>query len=37
MVLGSEIDRIWRRLRIFRMLTGSDEIQKNGIAKALLS
>ncbi|MCU4298270.1 acyl-CoA dehydrogenase family protein [Brevibacterium permense] len=36
MVHGSEIEGIWRRLRMFRMLTGSDEIQKNGIAKELL-
>lgn len=36
MVQGAEIEGIWRRLRMFRMLTGSDEIQKNGIAKGLL-
>ncbi|GAA2104138.1 acyl-CoA dehydrogenase family protein [Brevibacterium salitolerans] len=36
MVHGAEIEWIWRKVRMFRMLTGSDEIQKNGIAKALL-
>ncbi|GAA4513515.1 acyl-CoA dehydrogenase family protein [Brevibacterium yomogidense] len=36
MVHGAEIEWIWRKLRMFRMLTGSDEIQKNGIAKVVL-
>ncbi|WP_306317029.1 MULTISPECIES: acyl-CoA dehydrogenase family protein [unclassified Streptomyces] len=36
MVRGSEIEWMFRRLRMFRILTGSSEIQKNGIAKALL-
>ncbi|PXY36953.1 acyl-CoA dehydrogenase [Prauserella flavalba] len=36
MVKGSEIEWLFRRLRMFRILTGSSEIQKNGIAKALL-
>lgn len=33
---GSEIEWLFRRLRMFRVLTGSSEIQKNGIAKHLL-
>ncbi|WP_029090035.1 acyl-CoA dehydrogenase family protein [Brevibacterium album] len=37
MVHGAEVEWIWRKLRMFRMLTGSDEIQKNGIAKAVLA
>ncbi|TQM14805.1 acyl-CoA dehydrogenase family protein [Pseudonocardia kunmingensis] len=37
MVRGSEIEWMFRRLRMFRILTGSSEIQKNGIAKALLT
>ncbi|MBN9738197.1 MULTISPECIES: acyl-CoA dehydrogenase [unclassified Pseudonocardia] len=36
MVQGSEIEWMFRRLRMFRILTGSSEIQKNGIAKDLL-
>ncbi|TCP39059.1 alkylation response protein AidB-like acyl-CoA dehydrogenase [Tamaricihabitans halophyticus] len=36
MVRGSEVEWLFRRLRMFRVLTGSSEIQKNGIAKALL-
>lgn len=35
MVQGSPIDQIWRSLRMFRMLTGSSEIQLNGIARQL--
>lgn len=34
---GSEIERLFRRLRTFRITTGSSEIQKNAIAKALLA
>ncbi|MGW6459536.1 acyl-CoA dehydrogenase family protein [Streptomyces sp. NPDC055078] len=34
---GSEIEWLFRRLRMFRVLTGSSEIQKNGIARNLLS
>ncbi|MBC3192584.1 acyl-CoA dehydrogenase family protein [Pseudonocardia sp. C8] len=37
MVQGSEIESLFRRLRMFRVLTGSSEIQKNGIAKNLLA
>ncbi|MPZ62843.1 MAG: acyl-CoA dehydrogenase [Propionibacteriales bacterium] len=36
MVRGSEIEWLFRRLRMFRILTGSSEIQKNGIAKEVL-
>ena len=36
LVQGSEVEWLFRRLRMFRVLTGSSEIQKNGIAKALL-
>ncbi len=35
MVQGSPIDQIWRSLRMFRMLTGSSEIQLNGISRQL--
>ncbi|WP_279537852.1 acyl-CoA dehydrogenase family protein [Amycolatopsis acidicola] len=31
MVRGSEVEWLFRRLRMFRVLTGSSEIQKNGI------
>ncbi|MEU6844053.1 acyl-CoA dehydrogenase family protein [Streptomyces sp. NPDC046716] len=37
LVRGAEIEWIFRRLRMFRVLTGSSEIQKNGIARDLLS
>ncbi|MGW5647695.1 acyl-CoA dehydrogenase family protein [Saccharopolyspora sp. NPDC003752] len=37
MVRGAEVEWLFRRLRMFRILTGSSEIQKNGIAKALLA
>ena len=37
MTRGSEIEWLWRRLRMFRILTGSSEIQKNGIAKQILA
>ncbi len=37
MVRGSEIESLFRRLRMFRVLTGSSEIQKNAIAKTLLT
>ena len=33
---GAEVEWLFRRLRMFRILTGSSEIQKNGIAKRLL-
>ncbi|MCG3754496.1 MULTISPECIES: acyl-CoA dehydrogenase family protein [unclassified Amycolatopsis] len=36
LVRGAEVEWLFRRLRMFRVLTGSSEIQKNGIAKALL-
>lgn len=36
LVKGSEIEWLFRRIRMFRILTGSSEIQKNGIAKELL-
>ncbi|WP_420036996.1 acyl-CoA dehydrogenase family protein [Streptomyces sp. cg28] len=35
-VRGAEIEWIFRRPRMFRVLTGSSEIQKNGIARNLL-
>ncbi|GAA4832348.1 hypothetical protein GCM10025787_09570 [Saccharopolyspora rosea] len=34
---GAEVEWLFRRLRMFRILTGSSEIQRNGIAKALLA
>jgi alkylation response protein AidB-like acyl-CoA dehydrogenase len=37
MVQGSEIESAFKKLRMFRVLTGSSEIQRNGIAKALLA
>ncbi|ETT27187.1 acyl-CoA dehydrogenase [Rhodococcus aetherivorans] len=37
MVRGAEVEWLFRRLRMFRVLTGSSEIQKNGIAKQLLA
>ncbi|MDA3642780.1 acyl-CoA dehydrogenase family protein [Saccharopolyspora indica] len=37
LVRGSEVEWLFRRLRMFRILTGSSEIQKNGIAKELLT
>lgn len=37
MVRGSEVESLFRRLRMFRVLTGSSEIQKNAIAKSLLA
>lgn len=36
MVRGCEIELLWHRARMFRVLTGSSEIQRNGIAKQLL-
>ena len=36
LVRGSEIETLFRRLRMFRIVTGSSEIQKNGIAKQIL-
>lgn len=36
MIRGSEVEWLFRRLRMFRITTGSSEIQKNGIAKAVL-
>lgn len=36
LVRGAEVEWVFRRLRMFRVLTGSSEIQKNGIAKELL-
>ncbi|QQM20510.1 acyl-CoA dehydrogenase family protein [Rhodococcus sp. P-2] len=36
-VRGSEIESLFQRLRMFRILTGSSEIQKNGIARQLLT
>lgn len=36
MVRGSEVEWLWRRLRMFRVLTGSSEIQKNAIARELM-
>ncbi|SFS97087.1 acyl-CoA dehydrogenase family protein [Saccharopolyspora flava] len=37
MVRGSEVESLFRRLRMFRVLTGSSEIQKNAIAQSLLT
>ncbi|MEB8340276.1 acyl-CoA dehydrogenase family protein [Streptomyces endophyticus] len=36
LVRGAEVESIFRKLRMFRVLTGSSEIQKNGIARQLL-
>ncbi|MFE7224540.1 acyl-CoA dehydrogenase family protein [Nocardioides sp. NPDC057577] len=36
MVRGAEIEVIWRRLRMFRVLTGSSEIQRNGVIRELV-
>ena len=36
MVRGAEIEVIWRRLRMFRVLTGSSEIQRNGVIRDLV-
>ncbi|MFZ3572910.1 acyl-CoA dehydrogenase family protein [Streptomyces sp. BH097] len=36
LVRGAEVEAIFRKLRMFRVLTGSSEIQKNGIARQLL-
>lgn len=36
LVRGSEPESLFRRLRMFRVLTGSSEIQKNAIAGRLL-
>jgi alkylation response protein AidB-like acyl-CoA dehydrogenase len=33
---GNEIEFLFRKVRMFRVLTGTSEIQKNGIAKLLL-
>ncbi|AMM32918.1 acyl-CoA dehydrogenase [Sinomonas atrocyanea] len=35
MVRGAQIEVLWRRLRMFRVLTGSSEIQRNGIIREL--
>ncbi|OIJ28122.1 acyl-CoA dehydrogenase family protein [Nocardioides luteus] len=37
MVRGAEIEVIWRRLRMFRVLTGSSEIQRNGVIRDLVT
>lgn len=36
-VRGSEVESLFQRLRMFRILTGSSEIQKNGIARQLFT
>ncbi|MFI5664105.1 AMP-binding protein [Streptomyces sp. NPDC051684] len=36
LVRGAEVEAVFRKLRMFRVLTGSSEIQKNGIARQLL-
>lgn len=36
MVRGAEIEVIWRRLRMFRVLTGASEIQRNGVIRDLV-
>ncbi len=36
-IRGSEVESLFQRLRMFRILTGSSEIQKNGIARQLLT
>jgi alkylation response protein AidB-like acyl-CoA dehydrogenase len=33
---GNEVEYLFRKVRMFRVLTGTSEIQKNGIAKLLL-
>ncbi|MEV0075399.1 acyl-CoA dehydrogenase family protein [Nocardia neocaledoniensis] len=35
-VRGGEVEGLFQRLRMFRILTGSSEIQRNGIARELL-
>ncbi|MBB4934770.1 alkylation response protein AidB-like acyl-CoA dehydrogenase [Lipingzhangella halophila] len=37
MVQDSEVEYLWRKVRMFRVLTGTSEIQRNGIAKILES
>ncbi|WP_028659203.1 acyl-CoA dehydrogenase family protein [Nocardioides insulae] len=37
MVLGAEVERIWHGLRMFRVLTGASEIQRNGIVRELVT
>ncbi|MGW6141180.1 acyl-CoA dehydrogenase family protein [Streptomyces sp. NPDC055140] len=32
---GNEVEYLFRKIRMFRVLTGTSEIQKNGIAKGL--
>nr|WP_257003344.1 acyl-CoA dehydrogenase family protein [Streptomyces sp. Alain-F2R5] len=32
---GHEIEYLFRKMRMFRVLTGTSEIQRNGIAKGL--
>ncbi|WP_329307703.1 acyl-CoA dehydrogenase family protein [Streptomyces sp. NBC_01260] len=32
---GNEIEYLFRKIRMFRVLTGTSEIQRNGIAKLL--
>jgi len=36
MVRGAPVEVIWRRLRMFRVLTGSSEIQRNSIIRELV-
>ncbi|ASU57720.1 acyl-CoA dehydrogenase [Nocardiopsis dassonvillei] len=36
MVRGAPVDVIWRQLRMFRVLTGASEIQRNGIIRELV-
>ncbi|MQY06965.1 acyl-CoA dehydrogenase family protein [Actinomadura macrotermitis] len=35
MVQGNEVEYLFRKVRMFRVLTGTSEIQRNGIAKGL--
>ena len=34
---GNEVEYLFRKIRMFRILTGSSEIQSNGIAHGLAS
>lgn len=34
---GNEIEYLFRKMRMFRVLTGTSEIQRNGIARSLVT
>jgi alkylation response protein AidB-like acyl-CoA dehydrogenase len=37
MIRGATVEVLWRKLRMFRVLTGSSEIQRNGIVRELVT